>query len=363
MRKYTYMSPSFALGSTQTGLPGPMAGPIDLISWDLTLKGDNHQCKITCNHPYRSPDRFSAFLVGYPQNIGHQIGSDKPYLQWPDRLFGASPYERMMQHEGTAILAYRIPPEDEAPYINIFCPVPSPGPSGDGWILGDNQKGAYIALRPIGNYQWSEIREAGAVRFLASNPNQIDGWLLRIGDPCPGLIIEAAEAADLDSFESFCQLRVAAPLDLSLWPAQGRLAAATLKGHRLEMVYDGPHRVDGQTLDYASYPLYQAPGGRSPPRHRQASLQARHPIGRFGFWPRPIQSAYSHAGNRLDLVPKAVVSPSLRVRLRKVGLYRQTLPWALCGLYIYLSSRFGQFYNRPGLAPNRRSDRSCRPLQ
>lgn len=264
VRKYTYMSPSFALGTTQTGLPGPMSGPIDLISWDLTWKGENQECKITCNHPYRSPDRFSAFLVGYPQNIGHQIGSDKPYLQWPDRLFGASPYEQMMQHEGTAIILYRIPEEDEAPYANMFLPRTIAWVERDGWIMGDTGVGAYIALRPIGAYEWTEIRETGSVRFLTNNPNQIDGWMLRIPDVHAGLIIEAAEASEIESFETFCDRRTTAHLDIGGWLTQDRVVVDTLAGRRLELIYDGPHSVDGEILDYEAYPLYEAPGVDAP---------------------------------------------------------------------------------------------------
>ncbi|MXW06122.1 MAG: hypothetical protein F4Z81_13810 [Gemmatimonadetes bacterium] len=264
VRKYTYMSPSFALGSSQLGLPGPGAGPIDLISWDLTWRGENQQAKICCNHPYRSPERFSAFLVGYPQQIRRQIGSDKPYLQWPDRLFGASPYERMMQHEGTVIVLYKIPPDDEAPFINLFLPRSIGWVERDGWIMGDTGAGAYVALYPIGPYGWSEIREEGAMRHLAANPDQIDGWLLRIPDLHGGLVLEAREADNEQSFEAFCARRAALPPDLSGWPGSDRVAVETLDGNRMEMYFDGQHRVDGEAIDYDAYPLYEAPGVDAP---------------------------------------------------------------------------------------------------
>ena len=264
VRKYTYMSPSFALGSSQLGLPGPGAGPIDLISWDLTWRGENQQATICCNHPYRSPERFSAFLVGYPQQIRRQIGSDKPYLQWPDRLFGASPYERMMQHEGTVIVLYKIPPDDEAPFINMFLPRTIAWLERDGWIMGDTGNGAYVAVYPIGPYEWTEIREEGAMRHLAANPDQIDGWLLRIPDVHGGLILEAREANDEESFEAFCARRAASRPDLSGWPGSDRVAVETLNGNRMEMYYDGVHRVDGTAIDYDAYPLYEAPGVDAP---------------------------------------------------------------------------------------------------
>lgn len=264
VRKYTYMSPSFALGSSQLGLPGPGAGPIDLISWDLTWKGENQQAKICCNHPYRSPERFSAFLVGYPQQIGRQIGSDKPYLQWPDRLFGASPYERMMQHEGAVIVLYKIPPDDETPFLNLFLPRSMAWVERDGWIMADTGAGAYVALYPIGPYEWTEIREEGSMRHLAANPDQIDGWLLRIPDVHGGLVLEAREAGDEDSFEAFCARRAALQPDLSGWPGSDRVAVETVKGNLMEMYFEGPHLVNGVAIDYDAYPLYEAPGVDAP---------------------------------------------------------------------------------------------------
>ena len=264
VRKYTYMSPSFALGSSQTGLPGPGSGPIDLISWDLTWQGENQEAKISCNHPYRSPERFSAFLVGYPQQIGRQIGSDKPYLQWPDRLFGASPYERIMQHKGTIIVLYKIPPDDETPYINLFLPRNIAWVERSGWIMGDTGTGAYMALFPIGPYEWTEIREAGSARFLASNPNQIDGWLLRINDIYSGLILETQESEGHESFETFCTSRSALQPDVESWPEQNMVSVDTLEGSRMEMSYDSVHKVDGEPIAYDDYPLYGAPGVDAP---------------------------------------------------------------------------------------------------
>ena len=263
VRKYTYMSRSFALGSTQVGLPGAPAGPIDLVSWDLTWNGPDHQAKIVCNHPYRSSGRFSAFLSDLPQRIGRGVGTGKPYLQFPDRLFGASPYERMMQHEGTVILLYRIPADDDAPYVNLYLPKGTIWNEREGWILGDSGD-FHVGLRPIGPYSWHQIREANDANIMVTHGDLIDGYLLRIDSRTPGLILDAVEATDTDGFSTFCARRTRAPLDLNGWPRDRRVAVETIQGQKLEMVYDGPHRVDGETIDYESYPLYDAPGVEAP---------------------------------------------------------------------------------------------------
>ena len=263
VRKYTYMSRSFALGTTQTGLPGPPAGPIDLVSWDLTWKGPRHQAKILCNHPYRSAGRFSAFLAELPQRIGRSVASGKPYLQFPDRLYGASPYERIMQHRGAAVILYQIPEEDEAPYVNLFLPNSHSWREEEGWMFADLDD-FHVGVRPIGPYQWTDLHEASNAIMLTGPGDLTDGWLLRIEDLNAGLILEAVEAGETGGFDAYCRTRVDRYLDLSSWPGDGRVMFDTFQGSRMEMHYDGPHTVDGEVIDYARYPLYEAPNVDAP---------------------------------------------------------------------------------------------------
>jgi hypothetical protein len=263
VRKYTYMSRSFALGSTQLGLPiNTLAGPIDIGSWDLGWDAPNHQGKIVCNHPYRGAGRFSAFLSGFPQNIGRAIGLDKPYLQRPDRLFGASPYERMLQHEGSIVVLYRIPEDDEAPFVNLFLPNGYAWREKNGWILGDLGD-CYAGIFPIGPYAWQDIREDEGGIYMVHGGSLIDGWLLRLNSLHTGLVLETIEADEVDSFDTFCQQRAARAPDLSQWPDRQRVTCETTTGHSLDITYDGEHRVDGELLDYDAYRLYESPNAKA----------------------------------------------------------------------------------------------------
>jgi hypothetical protein len=254
VRKYTYLSPSFALCSTQVNLPGAPAGPIDLVSWDLSWAGPKHRAAVVSGHPTLSPGRFSAFLSGLPQAIGRGVAAPKPYLQNPDRLFGASPYERMMQHESTVLVLYRIPPEDPTPYVNLYLPRGVTWMEKAGWVLGD--AGAfYVGIRPVGRYRWEEIWEE----------NHLDGWLLRVEGRDVGLALEAEEARSVGGFRNFCEEIGGPRLDLREWPEPGRVRFESIRGHELDMVYDGPHRVDGDEIDYGAWPLYEAPGVEAQP--------------------------------------------------------------------------------------------------
>jgi hypothetical protein len=258
VRKYTYMSTSFALGSAQTGLTAP-AGPIDLVSWDLTWHGDKHQAKIGCNHPYADGGRFSGFLNPLPQDARRAIGSDKPYLQRPDRLFGASPFEQIMQHESTAIVVYQIPEDDDHPFVNMYLPTSVDWVAQAGWLFG-NLGDFYVALRPIGDYVWERIRESANDNIMVSEGGLIDNWLLRIEDVNAGLILEAVEANDAGAFDAFCDRRVELGVDLSGWPVNNRISLEAFSGAKMEMFYDGSHKVNGEVIDYTAWPLFGALG-------------------------------------------------------------------------------------------------------
>jgi hypothetical protein len=259
VRKYTYLSRSFALGSTQVGLPGAPAAPIDLVSWDLSWPAEKQQGTIVAAHPYADPGRFSAFLSCLPQMAERAIATDKPYLQYPDRLFGASPYERMLQHEGTIVVGYRVPAEDRRPYVNLFLPKGLAYHEAEGWIAADAGE-FFVALYPVGPYRWLEIREATRAHLLVREADLVDGWLVRIDSLHAALVLEAAEAAAFSSFETFLDARAACPPEVSRWQTDGVLAASSTGGSRLELRYDGVHRIDGVPVDYGAYPLYEAPG-------------------------------------------------------------------------------------------------------
>ena len=258
VRKYTYMTRSFAIGTSQIGLTGTGAGPIDLVSWDLHWKGANHQAKVTCNHPFTNPSRFSAFLPGLPKNAGRAVGADKPYLQRPDRLFGASPFERMMQHESTVLIGYRIPEDDACPFANLFLPKSVAWMERNGWLFG-NLEDFYLAVRPIGAYDWVEIREARNDSIMVDGGDLIEGWMLRIQDRFAGLVVEAVEAEDVSSFDSYTVSRAEKDVDASAWIDGSVLNVETFQGTKMRLEYDGTHTIDGDAIDYAAWPLYDSP--------------------------------------------------------------------------------------------------------
>jgi hypothetical protein len=224
------------------------------LSWD----GAKHQAKIVCNHPYTDPARFSAFLSVLPQAAERDVATGKPYLQWPDRLFGASPYERIMQHEGTILVLYRIPEDDRNPYINLYLPKALQWHAEKGWLFAD-AGGFYVAIRIIGEYSWEEIREAVRSNIMVRDGDLIDGWLLKINELNGGIALEAVESGRAGAFEKYKETRASDDVDLTGWAVEGLAALNTWDGVRLSFSYDGAQMIDGREIDYTGWPLYGAP--------------------------------------------------------------------------------------------------------
>ncbi|MDP7450426.1 MAG: hypothetical protein QF689_17685, partial [Candidatus Latescibacteria bacterium] len=252
VRKTTFTSRSFALGTTQTGLPGPPAGPIDLVSWDLTWEGPKHEAKIVSCHPYVDPGRFSAFLSELPQDIGRSVPAAKPYLQFADRLFGASPYEQMMQHESAAIILYRIPADDQHPYVNLYLPRSTTWRQDGDFLFGDTGQ-FHVMIRLIGESRWDSVKDADFV----------NGWFVRLRGDDVGLVIEASEKDAHGSLDEFASSFDPDVVDVSDWTDRHQIGYRTLSGDRLQMTYDGDHLVNGKAIDYDGWQLYDAPEARA----------------------------------------------------------------------------------------------------
>ena len=168
----------------------------------------------------------------------------------------------MLQHEGSIVVLYRIPEDDEAPFVNLFLPNGYAWREKNGWILGDLGD-CYAGIFPIGPYAWQDIREDEGGIYMVHGGSLIDGWLLRLNSLHTGLVLETIEADEADSFDTFCQQRAARAPDLSQWPDRQRVTCETTTGHSLDITYDGEHRVDGELLDYDAYRLYESPNAEA----------------------------------------------------------------------------------------------------
>ena len=83
--------------------------------------------------------------------------------------------------------------------------------------------------------------------------------MLRIQDRFAGLVVEAVEAEDVSSFDSYTVSRAEKDVDASAWIDGSVLNVETFQGTKMRLEYDGTHTIDGDAIDYAAWPLYDSP--------------------------------------------------------------------------------------------------------
>lgn len=243
--KTTYVHPDYAIGSDQGGI----LQPIQQHSWDLTWAVDDprgvHNTIFSLNPHFSDLEMqmyFTEFAHFMPEAVNNQ---GKPTYTSPETFLGGSPYEQVFQHENVIIALYAIPEGVHHEHVNGFFSKDledlEEHPSG--WIFARGGK-AYIAYYPLAPYEWFPLENGGKRLY---SPHRMNGTLL-----------QPASADDFPSWEAFKEAVSALPLKVET-NAEPTVRFTTLGGDVLEVAYDEVPRVNGEPVDYASWPLFESP--------------------------------------------------------------------------------------------------------
>ncbi|WP_334074434.1 CARDB domain-containing protein [Paenibacillus sp. A14] len=235
-RKTTYIAEHYGVASQFDGY-GTLGWSDQLRRWFVRWK---------------SEDAFSTFYVSHPKNGALQSG--------------ATPYEQVLQHGGTLLAVTQIPAGDPKPYIA------GPLPSGvidtvedsSGWIFA-HEGNVLLAVKIMKPYSWTEesvgplaipvLRSEGlknAVIVETADP----GDYAEAGDD--GKTADERRASELARFMEAIKsgTRVeAARLD----EANPTVVYHSLAGDTLSLTFNGERSVNGESVDYTSWPLIDNP--------------------------------------------------------------------------------------------------------
>ena len=242
--KTTYMSKDYAVGSDQGGL----LQPIQQHSWDVTWRLDDPRGvrnTIFSMHPYSGNLELQMYFPPMLDAFLEAVVRSKTTYDSPDKLLGGSPYEQIFQDQDTVIALYDIAEGEKFPHINGFFPddLKRFVEHESGWIFAQGGD-AYIAYRPLAEYEWKPIEKGGKRLYGPSLHN--------------GTILQAAAASEFDSFEAFQQAIVALPLEYALDPVP-TVQFRSLRGREMRFTYGQTPRLDGEPLDYAAWPSFAGP--------------------------------------------------------------------------------------------------------
>ena len=243
--KTTYVRKDYAVGSDQGGV----LQPIQQHSWDVTWSVPDPrgvQNTFFTNHPYSSVRELQTYFVFNPDAGTEGVVKSKKTFDSPDKLLGGSPYEKLFQDEDTVIALYNIPSETRFPHVNGFFSKDLSDVVEDpsGWIFMRGGSSAYLACRPLQPYSWKPIVGGGRRLFSPHLKN--------------GFVVQVAAMSEYSDFAAFKRAIIALPLDFRLDPVP-TVHFKSLRGKQLDFDYGGAPKVNGQTLNYASWPLFGGP--------------------------------------------------------------------------------------------------------
>ncbi|MFQ5628939.1 MAG: hypothetical protein ACE5I1_09280 [bacterium] len=242
--KYTYMRPEYAIGSSQGGL----LQPIQQHTWDLTWAVDDPRGKhntLFTIHPYSSPIELGMYFAEHLGMITELVVRSKTTYDSPDKWTGGSPYEQVFQHEDVIITLTDIAEGEKFQHFDGFFSKDLSRREEDasGWIFARGGD-ALIAYYPLALYRW-----------LA----ETDGsWRLHSEFLKNGAVVQVAPASEFTSFADFKNAVRALPLKTATKP-KAQVFFTTLGGDVLAFTYGEIPKINGQPVDYESWPLFEGP--------------------------------------------------------------------------------------------------------
>ncbi|HTO04740.1 MAG TPA: hypothetical protein VL069_13605, partial [Opitutus sp.] len=181
-------------------------------------------------------------------------------------LPGGSPYEQIFQHQTALIGLYDLPAGNRFPHVTTFFSRDLVNTTEDpsGWIFAQGGP-VYIAFRPLAPGTWKPNDWTGLLRTGAG------GWVSTgfaewgsghrcfVSDaPRNGYVVQVAAVRDFQSFAEFQSAVRALPLKFSL-DAAPEVTFTSLDGSVLRARYGQTPSVNGRSIDYGAWPLFESP--------------------------------------------------------------------------------------------------------
>ena len=278
--KYSYVHPDFILGCSQGGL----LQPIQQQTWSLIWNEADPTGKANTMfglQPYSNPFEGTMYFAEYWDTVTDLIARSKVDYDSPDKLEGGSPYEQIFQHTAALIALYDIPEGSRFPHIQTLFSRDLKKRQEDesGWIFAQGGP-VYLAYRPLvpGEWRpvdWTGLLKSGAGGWFSTNFEALAaGCEFYVSEALKnGYVLQVAPASDFRSYQDFQHAIRKLPFTFQLSPTPS-VRYTALDGSELEATYGQPPSVDGTTIDYSGWKLFDGPFAQSD--RESETLDLRH---------------------------------------------------------------------------------------
>ena len=177
--------------------------------------------------------------------------------------YGENPFSQYMQADGTLLGVYAVP--ESYPYYKLYAPFPTTGSivkrlEKEGWVFCHNG-GMLMGFRSVKPYRWD--KKKWGVNDLFRCDARKNGWVLETSELAP--FAGGGVEAELNRFAETVLAKT--KLDTTgIDAANPRLVYTALSGRQLDLTwqphqqkYAGQVKIDGQPVDFASWPQLDNP--------------------------------------------------------------------------------------------------------
>ena len=272
--KQNYTRRDYAVGSYQGGMSDPIQTHIWDVTWAVPDPRGKHNTMFSM-HPVSSSFDMQTYFSELPDHMMQGVTKEgKASYDSPDKLLGGSRFEQVFQDLDTVIALYDIPAGTRFPHINGFFSkdLEHFAVDASGWIFAQGGR-AYLAYRPLAPY---ELLPIAAIKSSWTG-ERVETGDRRLYSPHlkNGTIVQAASMDEFASFDAFKAAIRALPLQFSLEP-NPTVKFTTLRGKQVVATYGQPPQVDGQTVDYSRWQLFEGPYLNAAKFSRQLTLSHGH---------------------------------------------------------------------------------------
>ncbi len=255
--KTSYMRKDYAVGSYQGGISDPIQSHVWDVTWNVPDPRGVHNTMFSM-HPISSGFDMQMYFTELPDQMIKGVAKEgKPSYDTPDKLLGSSRFEQVYQDLDTVIALYDIPAGTRFPHINGFFSKDLLNLTEDksGWIFAQGGN-AYLAYRPLAPYTMELLAKYKSMwtgERVASEDKRLVSPHLK-----NGTIVQAASVGEFKSFADFQAAIRALPLEFNLEPTP-TVKFTTLRGKTLVCTYGQSPKVDGKTVDFSKWKLFEGP--------------------------------------------------------------------------------------------------------
>lgn len=255
--KTNYSRRDYAVGSYQGGVSDPIQTHVWDVTWAVLDPRGVHNTMFSL-HPISSSRDMMTYFAELPDRMTNSVTKEgKVSYDSPDKFLGSSRYEQVFQDLDSIVALYDIPAGTRFPHINGFFSKDLVDLSEDasGWIFARGGN-AYLAYRPLAPYEWQPAKG-----YISSwRPDRVEKGDRRLYSPHlkNGTILQAASTSEFPSMEAFQAAIRALPLTFKLEPVPS-VTWRTLRGRSVVVTYGKPPVVDGRTVDYRKWKLFEGP--------------------------------------------------------------------------------------------------------